>query len=160
MARASLLCRSVAARTTKRFSVAAMALCHEQTVQPTARGQDSRGLNLARCYMKSARPLLTASPHRLSTRSLLRENFNSESSILSRKKRTHEICSRKVVELISNALPFGSPVVWRAECKSNNAIDYAKFRSRSHDAVIRAYDEAEVRRCPPGYHRLPWVQGF
>jgi hypothetical protein len=25
---------------------------------------------------------------------------------------------------------------------SSNAIDYAKFRSRSHDAVIRVYDEA------------------
>jgi len=24
----------------------------------------------------------------------------------------------------------------------NNAIGYAKFRSRSHDAVIRVYDEA------------------
>jgi hypothetical protein len=23
----------------------------------------------------------------------------------------------------------------------NNAIDYAKFRSRSHEAVIRVYDE-------------------
>jgi len=39
-------------------------------------------------------------------RSLLRKNFNLESSILSRKKCTHEICSRKdkcVVDLISNA---------------------------------------------------------
>ena len=44
---------------------------------------------------ESARPLLTASPHRLSARSLLRENFNSESFILSCKKCTHEICSRK-----------------------------------------------------------------
>jgi hypothetical protein len=24
----------------------------------------------------------------------------------------------------------------------SNAIDYAKFRSRSHDAVIRVYDQA------------------
>jgi len=24
----------------------------------------------------------------------------------------------------------------------NNVIDYAKFRSRSHEAVIRVYDEA------------------
>ena len=24
----------------------------------------------------------------------------------------------------------------------SNAVDYAKFRSRSHDAVIRVYDEA------------------
>jgi hypothetical protein len=26
----------------------------------------------------------------------------------------------------------------------NNAIDYAKFRSRSHHAVIRVYDEAAI----------------
>jgi hypothetical protein len=29
-------------------------------------------------------------------------------------------------------------VVWR----SHDAVDYAKFYSRSHDAVIRAYDES------------------
>jgi hypothetical protein len=29
-----------------------------------------------------------------------------------------------------------------AEHRKPNAIDYAKFRSRSHDAVIRVYDEA------------------
>jgi hypothetical protein len=34
-------------------------------------------------------------------------------------------------DLISDALPFGR--LW---------IGYAKFRSRSHDAVIRVYDEA------------------
>ena len=43
------------------LSVAAMALCHEETVQRTARGQDSRGLTLARCYEIS-----TASINRLS----------------------------------------------------------------------------------------------
>jgi len=35
------------------------------------------------------------------------------------------------VDLISDALPFGR--LWYAE---PNAIDYAKFFSRSHDAVI------------------------
>jgi hypothetical protein len=30
----------------------------------------------------------------------------------------------------------------RAGRRSANAIDYAKFRSRSHDAVIRVYDDA------------------
>jgi len=34
-------------------------------------------------------------------------------------------------------LPFGS--LWYAE---PNAIPYAKFRGRSHNAVIRVYDEA------------------
>jgi hypothetical protein len=27
-------------------------------------------------------------------------------------------------------------------CTAANALNYAKFRSRSHDAVIRVYDEA------------------
>jgi hypothetical protein len=34
-------------------------------------------------------------------------------------------------------LPFGR--LWYAE---PNAIDYAKFYSRSHDAVVRVYDKA------------------
>ena len=42
------------------------------------------------------------------------------------------------VDLISDALPFGR--VWYE--KAPDAIAYAKFRSRSHDAVIRVYDEA------------------
>jgi len=38
-------------------------------------------------------------------------------------------------------LPFGS--LWYAEPNAvSNAINYAKFRSRSHDAVIRIYDAA------------------
>src|SRR6266550_255169 len=41
------------------------------------------------------------------------------------------------VDLISNALPFGR--LWYT--KPKEAIDYAKFRSRSHDAVIRVYDD-------------------
>jgi hypothetical protein len=45
------------------------------------------------------------------------------------------------VDLISDALPFGR--LWYAEPDAvNNAIGYAKFRSRSHDAVIRVFDEA------------------
>ncbi len=48
---------------------------------------------------------------------------------------------KRGVDLISDALPFGS--LWYAGPNAiSNAIDYAKFRSRSHDAVIRAYDEA------------------
>jgi hypothetical protein len=38
---------------------------------------------------------------------------------------------RRGVDLISDELPFGR--LW---------YDYAKFSSRSHDAVIRIYDEA------------------
>jgi hypothetical protein len=42
------------------------------------------------------------------------------------------------VDLISDALPFGG--LWYE--KAPDAIAYAKFRSRSRDAVIRVYDEA------------------
>jgi hypothetical protein len=42
------------------------------------------------------------------------------------------------VDLISDALPFG-----RLWYDAPNAIGYAKFFSRSHDAVIRVYDEAD-----------------
>ena len=41
----------------------------------------------------------------------------------------------------AHALPFGR--LWYGEPNAvSNAVDYAKFRSRSHDAVIRVYDEA------------------
>jgi len=44
-------------------------------------------------------------------------------------------------DLISDALPFGR--LWYGEPNAvGNAIGYAKFFSRSHDAVIRIYDEA------------------
>jgi hypothetical protein len=42
------------------------------------------------------------------------------------------------VDLISDVLPFGH--LWYLEV--SHAIGYAKFYSRSHDAVIRVYDEA------------------
>jgi hypothetical protein len=41
-------------------------------------------------------------------------------------------------DLISDALPFGR--LWYLEV--SNAIDYAKFYSRSHHGVIRVYVEA------------------
>jgi hypothetical protein len=44
-------------------------------------------------------------------------------------------------DLISDALPFGR--LWYGEPGAiSNAIGYAKHRSRSHDAVIRVYDDA------------------
>jgi hypothetical protein len=44
-------------------------------------------------------------------------------------------------DLISDALPFRR--LWYGEPNAiSNAIGYAKFFSRSHDAVIRVYDEA------------------
>ena len=45
--------------------------------------------------------------------------------------------NKRGFDLTSDALPFGR--LWYGE---PNAISYAKFRSRSHDAVIRVYDEA------------------
>jgi hypothetical protein len=55
----------------------------------------------------------------------------------------HEVRPRKDkrgVDLISDALPFGR--LWYGKPNAvASAIDYAKFRSRSHDAVIRVYDD-------------------
>ena len=49
---------------------------------------------------------------------------------------------KRGVDLISDALPFGR--LWYGEPNAvSNAIDYAKFYIRSHDAVIRVYDEAD-----------------
>jgi hypothetical protein len=45
------------------------------------------------------------------------------------------------INLISDALPFGR--LWYGEPNAvSDAVDYAKFYSRSHDAVIRVYDAA------------------
>jgi hypothetical protein len=47
---------------------------------------------------------------------------------------------KRGVDLISDALPFGR--LWYGEHNAmSNAIGYAKHCSRSHDAVIRVYDE-------------------
>jgi len=45
------------------------------------------------------------------------------------------------VDLISDVLPFGR-LWYNGPNAVANAIGYAKRRSRSHDAVIRAYDDA------------------
>jgi hypothetical protein len=63
---------------------------------------------------------------------------------LSRKLHAYGIRPRRDkrdVDVISDALPFGR--LWYGETDAiTNAIGYAKFYSRSHDAVIRVYDEA------------------
>ena len=54
---------------------------------------------------------------------------------------TYEVRPRKDkrdVDLISDVLSFGR--LWYT--KVDDAVGYAKFYSRSHDAVIRVYDEA------------------
>jgi hypothetical protein len=59
-------------------------------------------------------------------------SFRAESPALTRQTR---------VDLISDVLPFGR--LWYGEPDAiTNAISYAKFYSRSRDAVIRVYDEA------------------
>jgi hypothetical protein len=45
---------------------------------------------------------------------------------------------KRCVDLISDALPFGR--LWYEDASA--AVDYAKHCSRSHDAVIRVYDDA------------------
>jgi hypothetical protein len=45
------------------------------------------------------------------------------------------------VDLISAALPFGR-LCYGGRNAASNAIGYAKSYSRSHDAVIRVYDDA------------------
>src|SRR5438270_9566179 len=48
---------------------------------------------------------------------------------------------KRGADLISDALPFGR--LWYGEPNGiSNAVGYAKFYNRSHDAVIRFYDEA------------------
>jgi len=59
-------------------------------------------------------------------------------------KHVYEVRPRKDhrgVDLISDMLPFGR--LWYDGPNAvSHAIGYAKHRSRSHDAVIRVYDEA------------------
>ena len=48
---------------------------------------------------------------------------------------------RRGFDLIYDALPFGR--LWYGEPNAiSNAIGYAKFYSRSHDIVIRVFDQA------------------
>ena len=56
----------------------------------------------------------------------------------------YEVCPSKDhrgVDLISDVLPFGRLRYGEPNAVSD-AVDYAKFYSRSRDAVIRVYDEA------------------
>ena len=47
---------------------------------------------------------------------------------------------KRGVDLISEALPFGK--LWYAGPTAiSNAVDYAKFYSRSCDVVVRVFDE-------------------
>jgi hypothetical protein len=64
--------------------------------------------------------------------------------VMTTSQHVYEVRPRKDkrgVDLVSEALPFGR--LWYGDPNAiSNAIDYAKFYSRSHDAVIRVFDEA------------------
>jgi hypothetical protein len=47
----------------------------------------------------------------------------------------------RVVDLICDALPFGR-LCYGGPNAASNAVSYAMHYSRSHDAVIRVYDDA------------------
>ena len=50
--------------------------------------------------------------------------------------------NNRSINVVSDALPVDR--VWYGEPNAlSNAVDYAKFRSRSHDVVIRVYDAAD-----------------
>ena len=67
---------------------------------------------------------------------------NPLTSAMTSSQHAYEVRPRKDkrgFHLISDVLPFGR--LWYGEPHAaSNAIGYAKFRSRSHDAVIRVYD--------------------
>jgi hypothetical protein len=68
------------------------------------------------------------------------EKENSLRKITGLNKAT-DVTLKRGVNLISDALPFGG--LWCGEPNAMaNAIGYAQFYSRSHDAVIRVYDDA------------------
>jgi hypothetical protein len=64
-------------------------------------------------------------------------------AVMTSSQHVYEVRPRKDhrgVDLISDSLPFGR--LWYGEPDAiSNAIGFAKFYSRSHDAVIRVFDE-------------------
>ena len=65
---------------------------------------------------------------------------------------------KRGVDLISDALPFGR--LWYGEPNTiSNAISFAKFRSRSHDAVIRVYGAAGACGWEHVFDRTRWRWG-
>ena len=59
---------------------------------------------------------------------------------------------KRGIELISDVLPFGR--LWYGEPNAiTNAISYAKFFSRSHDAVIRVFNERQQWRSATAHAR-------
>ena len=71
----------------------------------------------------------------------MKPTANGLAGAMTSSQHAYEVRPRKDkhgVDLISDALPFGR--LWYEDTSA--AVDYAKHRSRSHDAVIRVYDAA------------------
>jgi hypothetical protein len=54
--------------------------------------------------------------------------------------KTPKVCATQR-DLVSDALPY-SPMWYRGPKAITDAVDHAKFFSRSHAAVVRIYDQA------------------
>ena len=71
-------------------------------------------------------------------------DYNDIYQAMTSSQHVYEVRPRKDhrgFDLISDALPFDG--LWYGEPQTiSNAIGYARSYSRSHDAVIRVYDEA------------------
>jgi len=70
-----------------------------------------------------------------------RRVFNRTGVFPTQEMHTYEVRPRedhRGVNLIGDMLPFGRLLYLEVR----EAVDYAKFYSRSHDAVIRVYDDA------------------
>jgi|SRR5690349_102442 peroxiredoxin len=65
-------------------------------------------------------------------------------------------CGGMRVEIISDALPFRC-AVWCGPNGLTDAVEYAKFHSRSHDAVVLVFDESgkviETHESQRGFQR-------
>jgi len=65
-------------------------------------------------------------------------------------------CGGMRAEIVSDALPFRC-ALWCSPNGVTDAIEYAKFHSRSHDAVVLVYDEAgkviETHESRRGFQR-------
>ena len=71
-------------------------------------------------------------------------DYNDVYKAVTGSQHVYEVRPRKDkrgVDLISDALPFGR-LWYDGPNAASNAIGYASHYSRSHDAVIRVYDEA------------------
>jgi hypothetical protein len=73
--------------------------------------------------------------------SALRKKMPSSSAIPTHVYEARPRKDHRGVDRISDALPFGRLGYGEPNAISN-AVDYAKFFTRSHDAVIRVYDLA------------------